>query len=83
MIDALKSAFTSKKFLATIIGALLAAAGSALGLDEGTITKMSGMVIAYVIGQGVADHGKEAALVTAATNGKSPAEAAAALEDLK
>ena len=91
MIDALKDALTSKKFLATILGAVLAAVGSALGLDEATVTKMTGRVSAYLVGQGLADQGKSAAIVSAASadvsaavaDADTPKARADALDDLK
>ena len=57
MLDALKAAFSSKKFLATAIGALVVALGSAFGVSEAESTKIAGMITAYVLGQGLADHG--------------------------
>ena len=85
MIDSLKSALTSKKFLATIIGAVVVALGSALGISDEQTTKIAGLIVAYVLGQGVADMGKEKiaaeAVIAEATKGNSPAEKAAALED--
>ena len=57
MLDALKSAFASKKFLATTIGAIIVALGSAFGVSETESTKIAGMITAYVLGQGLADHG--------------------------
>jgi len=84
VLESVKDAFTSKKFLATVIGALVVAVGQALGLSEDQSLKISGMIIAYVVGQGVADHGKETAKIQAKLDGKSAAEKAAALEsDLK
>ena len=85
MLDSLKEALTSKKFLATIIGAVVVAVGQGVGLSEDQSLKISGMIIAYVIGQGVADSGpKEAekakAKLAAQTDGLSAAEKAAALE---
>ena len=59
MLNALKSSLTSKKFLATIIGALTVALGQAFGLSEDQSLKISGMIGAYVLGQGLADQGKE------------------------
>ena len=57
MLDALKSAFASKKFLATAIGAIIVALGSGFGVSEAESTKIAGMITAYVLGQGLADHG--------------------------
>mgnify|MGYP003651946408 CR=1 FL=1 len=66
MLNSLKSAFGSKKFLATIIGAVVVALGSAFGISEAETTKIAGMICSYVLGQGIADHGKEAKKVSEA-----------------
>jgi hypothetical protein len=87
MLAGLKAAFTSRKFMATVIGAIVVAAGSAFGLSEDQSLKIVGLICTYVLGQSAADVGKEskrievqaAAEVDAAVAGKSPAEAAAAL----
>ena len=57
MIDTLKDAFTSKKFLATVIGAVVITLASALGLSEDQATKVAAMICAFVLGQSVADVG--------------------------
>ena len=90
MMTAIKSAFGSRKFLATLIGAVVVAAGSAVGLSEDQATKIAGMIIAYVLGQGIADVGKERtqAKIKATTKALAvevedlaPAEKAAALRE--
>ena len=80
MVDTIKAAFGSKKFLATVIGAVVVAAGSAMGLSEEQSMKIAAMIVAYVVGQGVADHGKEKTKLESELNGKGAAEKAAALE---
>ena len=80
MMGTMKDAFTSKKFLATVIGALVVALGSALGLSEDQSTKVAAMICAYIVGQSVADVGKEKAKIEAELSGKSPSEKAAAIE---
>lgn len=80
MMGTMKDAFTSKKFLATVIGALVVALGSALGLSEDQSTKVAAMICAYILGQSVADAGKEKAKIEAELSGKSPSEKAAAIE---
>ena len=84
MLGSLKQAFSSKKFLAAAIGCVVIALGSALGLSEDQSTKVAGLIVAYVLGQGMADHGKEKAReeakLAAALEGKTAAEKAAALE---
>jgi len=53
-----KSVWKSKKFWATV-GACLAAIGSAyLGMEASTIELLVQSLSAYVIGQGIADAGK-------------------------
>ena len=54
----------SKKFQVLIIG-LVVTVGGKLGfdLDTETITAIVGLVASYIVGQGVADHGKEKAKV--------------------
>jgi len=84
MIETIKAAFSSKKFLATVIGAVLVAVGSALGISEDQSMKIAGIICAYILGQGLADHSKEAAQVEAdlhrEINDADPAARAAALE---
>ena len=80
MLNTVKDAFTSKKFLATVIGAVVLALGSALGLSEDQATKVAVMICTYVLGQSVADAGKEKEKLKAAIAGKSQSEKAAALE---
>lgn len=52
--------FKSKKAIATMVG-LLVPISKKLGLDipPDMLTAMVGLIAAYVVGQGVADHGKE------------------------
>lgn len=47
----------SKKFLATIIGALIIAVGNQLGFAHETLESIAGIVISFVAGQGIADFG--------------------------
>lgn len=62
----IKEAVTSKKFVTTI-AATIAAAAMKIGLDLPTesVAVILSPVITYIIGQGWADTGKEAAKVTA------------------
>jgi hypothetical protein len=84
MLDTLKNAFASKKFLAAIIGVVVVAAGTAFGLSEDQSMKIVALICTYVLGQGVADHGKEKAKelgkLSGDLAGKTAAEKAAALE---
>jgi len=57
MLDALKAAFASKKFLAAAIGAIAIALGSLVGISEAESTKIAGIITGYVVSQGLADHG--------------------------
>ena len=81
MVTAVKDALTSKKFLATIIGALVVAIGSAVGLSEDQATKVAMLICTYVLGQSVADVGKEKEKIKADLVGKSQSEKAAAIEE--
>ena len=81
MMDSLKAALGSKKFLATVIGAITVAIGSAVGLSEEQSMKIAGMIMAYLVSQGIADAGKEKEKLKADLEGKSKAEKAAALEE--
>lgn len=66
MTEVLKALFSSKKFLALLVS-LLVIAGVKLGLDEETATFIADRVVVlgsgYLLGQGIADHGKERAKV--------------------
>lgn len=58
--------FTSKKALATIAGVLLALTNRiGLHIDPDQLNLALGLIGAYVLGQGIADHGKAAAEVNA------------------
>jgi uncharacterized membrane protein len=51
----------SKKFQMAIVGIIIVIASHyGLNLDEGSLTKIIGVIIAYIAGQGLADFGKEA-----------------------
>ena len=61
----LKEFITSKKFIVAVAGVILATAGKHnLNLDADSVQNIVYVVVAYLIGQGVADHGKEAAKVS-------------------
>jgi len=59
MQEAIKNMLSSKKALATIAGVLVIALAPRLGLNPEQITAILALIGTYVIGQGVADHGKE------------------------
>lgn len=59
----------SKKFQAALIGLIVIVAKEFVpALDEVSITEMLMTLVAYIIGQGIADHGKEKAKIE--KNGK-------------
>ena len=55
----------SKKGQALIIGLIALVCQNVLGLSENMTKEIVAMVASYLIGQGIADHGKEAAKVEA------------------
>lgn len=59
-MSVLKGLLASKKALAMIVGVLMGLFGKKLGIDEDALTKIVGSIMAYIVGQGIADHGKEA-----------------------
>lgn len=63
-MDVLKQLLSSKKLVAAAIGVIVAVGGR-LGLDLSTedVALIVGPIVAYILGQGIADHGKEAAKV--------------------
>lgn len=55
---------TSKKFIVAVVGVIIAIAGRhGLSLDPQTVEHVVYLFVAYLLGQGIADHGKEAAKV--------------------
>ena len=55
----MKKLFKSKKFLVSLAGTVAVALSSTLGIPEDALNQVAGIVIAYVMGQGLADFGKE------------------------
>jgi hypothetical protein len=55
----------SKKFVAVIGGILLVLVAKYVLHDDATATKIMGMVMAYLVAQGLADTGKEAKKIEA------------------
>jgi len=53
----------SKKFWMSVAGALAVVLASTLGVPEETTMSVAGIIIAYLLGQGIADHGKEKELI--------------------
>jgi uncharacterized membrane protein (DUF441 family) len=59
MIDAIKQMFASKKAIAAIAGVVVAAAGRyGLQLDAESVNQILAPIVAYILGQGIADFGK-------------------------
>ena len=54
----IKSLFSSKKFIGFFIG-LLTLIASKVGLDVELTQEIAAITASYLVGQGVADHGKE------------------------
>jgi hypothetical protein len=69
-MELLRDLTRSKKFASLVLG-VVASAGARLGLDAATAESVSQAIVAlvgcYLVGQGVADHGKERAKVEAAS----------------
>ena len=49
--------FKSRKLWVTVLGATLVSLGAELGFPEETVHSLVAIIVAYVIGQGIADHG--------------------------
>ena len=77
MTQALKDLFSSKKAL-VMLAAIAVAAGSKLGLhlDPDLVNQILAISGAYIVGQGIADHGKEAAKIEYADSPAAPTPAA-------
>lgn len=66
--NTVKALLSSKKFVAALIAALVWLTGKVgLSVDTETMAGIVGPIVAYVVGQGIADAGKEAAKTNAAT----------------
>ena len=66
MWQSLKDLLKSKKAIAGIAGALMILVGRlGLDIDSELVTQFVSLVIAYIVGQGIADHGKEGAKIEA------------------
>jgi hypothetical protein len=59
----MKTILKSKKFLSSVAAILFVLSPASAGLDEATILQVVSLVAAYIVGQGIADNGKEAARV--------------------
>ena len=58
-MDMIKVLFSSKKFTAMIIGIVATFLSTRFNLPEEQVREIVALVIAYIIGQGVADMGKQ------------------------
>ena len=66
MWQSLKYLLKSKKAIAGIAGALMILVGRlGLDIDSELVTQFVSIVVAYIVGQGIADHGKEGAKIEA------------------
>lgn len=66
MRDAVKALLTSRKFIAMLAGIVVSlAARHGLLLPEREVAGIVGLFIAYILAQGQADKGKEAARIVA------------------
>ena len=64
MWSAIKELLKSKKFLATAVGIVVSVlAGLGVPIPEATVKELLTLIVAFVVGQGIADHGKSAAIV--------------------
>ena len=54
-MDNLKQAFTSKKFYAALIALVFIFAGDRAGLSQEAVTSAVQVLMAYILGQGLAD----------------------------
>ena len=64
MLDAIKGLLSSKKALAAIAGVVVTLVGKlGIDLDTDALGILITPIVAFVVGQGIADNGKEAAKV--------------------
>lgn len=63
-MQVLTEALKSKKVLALVLG-IVATIAVKLGVDAETAQEVAAIVIAYLVGQGIADHGKASAEIEA------------------
>jgi len=67
MLTAFKDLLASKKFIVMLVTVAVAIASKlGLNLDPDMLTQIIALASAYIVGQGIADHGKEAAKINAA-----------------
>tara|TARA_R110000822_G_scaffold122308_5_gene256402 strand:+ start:4190 stop:5023 length:834 start_codon:yes stop_codon:yes gene_type:complete len=79
-LDKLKS----RKLWIAVLGSALVTIGSELGLSDDTVQSLVAILAAYLLGQGLADHGKSAVLIICGLLAlSSPTQAGVALDDPK
>lgn len=54
-----------KKLAATLVGTLIIALGPSIGLSEDASREIALIITGYIVGQGIADHGKGAKIAAA------------------
>lgn len=84
-MDLIRALLSSKKFIAAIIGVIIAlGARYGMNLDADVVREVVIILVAYIVAQGISDHGKDAARITAvAASAKKPtAKATAAVSDM-
>ncbi len=64
-MEFLRSFLTSKKAAAMLAAVIMQVIGRKVGLDEAQVQGIVYSIIAYIVGQGIADHGKEAVKASA------------------
>ena len=60
--------FKSKKFIMAVVGVFAMIIANYLPISEEQVLGIAGIIVSYIVGQGIADNGKEAAKIT---NGSS------------
>jgi len=72
----------SRKLWVTVMGSALITLGRELGMNEETVQSLVAILAAYLVGQGIADHGKTVIIIAAGLLAISPvANAGTALTD--
>ena len=69
-MDKVKELWESKKFRAALSAMVVVVLGTVLGLSEEQAQQLVEIAMAYIVGQGLADNGKEAKKVEAAEASK-------------
>ena len=59
----MKDLLASKKFWIAVAGIIVMIVGNFTGIPEDQLMAICGIIISYILGQGIADHGKEAAKI--------------------